>query len=66
MTPYNPLGPDGPTGKTVTAPNGEQLFIYGKSRIKISEHFSQNGKQIDELITGLLQRKLKEKVTEIA
>lgn len=59
-------GPDGPTGKTITAPNGEQFYIYGKSRIKINEHFAPDGKQIDELLTGLVQAKIKEKVSEIA
>lgn len=59
-------GSDGPTGKTVTAPNGEQFYIYGKTRIKINEHFTPHGKKIDELLTGLVQAKIKEKVSEIA
>ena len=59
-------GPDGLTGKTITAPSGEQFYIYGKSRIKINEHFAPDGKQIDELLTGLVQAKIKEKVSEIA
>ena len=59
-------GSDGLTGKTITAPSGEQFYIYGKSRIKINEHFAPEGKQIDELLTGLVQAKIKEKVSEIA
>ena len=59
-------GLDGLTGKTITAPSGEQFYIYGKSRIKINEHFAPDGKQIDELLTGLVQAKIKEKVSEIA
>ena len=59
-------GSDGLTGKTITAPSGEQFYIYGKSRIKINEHFAPDGKQIDELLTGLVQVKIKEKVSEIA
>lgn len=59
-------GSDGLTGKTITAPSGEQYYIYGKSRIKINEHFAPEGKQIDELLTGLVQAKIKEKVSEIA
>ena len=59
-------GPDGPTGKTVTAPSGEQYYIYGKTRIRITEHFAPHGKKIDELLTGLVRAKIKEKVSEIA
>ena len=56
-------GPDGPTGKTVTAPSGEQYYIYGKTRIRITEHFAPHGKKIDELLTGLVQNKMREKVS---
>ena len=59
-------GSDGLTGKTITAPSGEQYYIYGKSRIKINEQFAPEGKQIDELLTGLVQAKIKDKVSEIA
>ena len=45
-------GPNGSTGETITAPNGEQFYIYGK--------------KIDELLTRLVQTKIKEKVSEIA
>ena len=66
MTSKISSGPDGPTGKTVTAPSGEQCYIYGKTRIRITEHFAPHGKKIDELLTGLVQAKIKEKVSEIA
>lgn len=66
MTTYAPRAPDNPVGETITDTNGEQFYIYGKNRIKIKEHFSKNGKPIDELITGLVQSKIKEKVAEIA
>lgn len=66
MTSNISSGPDGPTGKTVTAPSGEQFYIYGKTRIRITEHFAPHGKKIDELLTGLIQAKIKEKVSEIA
>ena len=59
-------GPDGPTGQTITAPTGEQFYLYGKTRIRITEHFAPHGKKIDELLTGLVQAKIKEKVSEIA
>ena len=52
-------------GQTVIE-NGEQYFIMGKTRIKITEHFPVNGKQLDELITDLIAHKMKEKSTEIS
>lgn len=40
--------------------NGERYFIYGKTRVKITEHFPINGKSMDELITVLSQREIRE------
>lgn len=48
-------------GLTVTSETGEQYFIMGKNRIKITEHFSPSGKQIEELVTDLIIQKIKEK-----
>ena len=39
---------------------GQRYFIYGKTRVKITEHFPINGKSIDELITVLTQREIQE------
>ena len=58
-------GPNGPTGKTVTI-NGEEYYIMGKTRIKITEHFPASGKQIDELITDLIINKIREKARKTA
>lgn len=66
MTSNISSGPDGSTGKTITAPSGEQFYVYGKTRIRITEHFAPHGKKIDELLTGLVRAKIKEKVSEIA
>ena len=52
-------------GKTVIE-NGEQYFIMGKNRIKITEHFPDEGKQLDELITDLITQKIKGKAAEIS
>ena len=52
-------------GRTVIK-DGEQYFIIGKNRIKITEHFPANGKQLDELITDLITQKIKEKAAEIS
>lgn len=57
--------PDGATGRTITAANGEQYYIFGNTRIKITEHFPASGKPIEELITDLITHKIKEKVSEI-
>lgn len=47
-------------GLTVTSETGEQYFVMGKNRIKITEHFSPSGKQLDELVTDLIIHKIKE------
>ena len=47
-------------GLTITTETGEQYFILGKNRIKITEHFPANGKQLDELIADLIVQKVKE------
>lgn len=52
-------------GRTVIE-NGEQYFIMGKNKIKIVEHFPDEGKQLDELITDLITQKIKEKAAEIS
>ena len=51
-------------GRTVIE-NGEQYYIIGKNKIKITEHFPANGKQLDELITDLIVSKIKEKAGEM-
>jgi len=55
--------PQEPRGEVITAANGEQYFIIGKNRIKITEFFPANGKPIEELITELIANKMKEKVS---
>lgn len=50
----------GTEGQTVTSETGEQYFIMGKNRIKITEHFSPSGKPLDELVTDLIIQKIKE------
>lgn len=47
-------------GYTVTSEDGEQYFIMGKNRIKITEHFPPDGKPIEELVTALIENKIKE------
>lgn len=39
---------------------GEQYYIIGKTRIKITEHFRPDGKPIEELVTALIESKIKE------
>ena len=57
--------PRSKTGELITAANGEQYYIIGKNRIKITDHFPANGKPIEELITDLITHKTKEKVAKI-
>lgn len=54
------------TGELITAATGEQYYIIGKNRIKITEHFPTNGKPIEELITDLITHKIREKAAEIS
>lgn len=53
-------------GLTITAPDGTQFFVFGKNRIKISEHFPSNGKQVNELVEELIRAKIKENVRKIS
>lgn len=57
--------PDTPQGETKEI-NGEQYYIIGKNRIKITEHFSASGKPLDELITGLIVNKIRENARKTA
>lgn len=56
----------GTESQTVTTETGEQYFIMGKNRIKITEHFPASGKKIDELVTDLIVQKIKEKAGKSA
>ena len=53
-------------GLTVTSETGEQFFIIGKNRIKITEHFPPNGKHLDERVTDLIIHKIRGKVEKTA
>lgn len=44
----------------------QEYFVIGKNRIKITEHFSPTGKQLDELVTDLIVHKMKEKARKSA
>lgn len=46
-------------GQTVIE-DGEQYYIIGKIKIKITEHFQPDGKPIEELVTALIENKIKE------
>ena len=51
-------------GQTITE-NGEQYFVMGKNRVKITEHFSPDGKPIEELVTDLIAQKIKENANNL-
>lgn len=36
--------------------DGTEVFVYGKNRIIISEHFADNGKTLEDLIVDLILR----------
>ena len=48
-----------PLGKVMKAENGKQYFVYGNSRIKISEHFAMGGKPIGDLIVDVVRHTAK-------
>lgn len=43
-------------GKTVMEESGTQYFVVGKYKIKVSEHFSERGKTIDNLLEDAVHR----------
>jgi len=39
----------------LTTADGTQYFVIGKVRIKVSEHFAENGKPLDCLLEDMIQ-----------
>ena len=37
-----------------TEPDGEMFFYIGNTRIKVSEHFNDNGKPLEDLLEDLI------------
>ena len=37
-----------------TEPDGEKFFYIGNTRIKVSEHFNDNGKPLEDLLEDLI------------
>lgn len=44
---------------TETQDDGTEVFVYGKNRIIVSEHFADNGKTLKDLIVDLILREAK-------
>ena len=40
---------------------GVEYFCCGNTKVKVTEHFAENGKMIDELMTDLILREAKKK-----
>ena len=55
-----------PTQGQTVIEDGKQYYIIGKNKIKITEHFPADGKQLDELITDMITQKIKEKAAVIS
>ena len=45
---------EAPSGRVLTAEDGKQYFVCGKTHIEISEHFATNGKKLDALLTDVM------------
>lgn len=43
------------SGTLLTKKDGTQYFVMGKVRIKVSEHFAQDGKPLDSLLEDVIQ-----------
>ena len=43
------------SGTMLTTADGTQYFVIGKVRIKVSEHFAENGKPLDSLLEDVIQ-----------
>ena len=43
------------SGTLLIAADGTQYFVMGKVRIKVSEHFAQDGKPLDSLLEDVIQ-----------
>lgn len=54
----------GARGQTIEE-NGQEYFVIGNLKIKITEHFPDNGKEIQELVAELITHKIKENVIRI-
>ena len=43
------------SGTLLTDKDGTQYFVMGKVRIKVSEHFAQDGKPLDRLLEDVIR-----------
>lgn len=53
-------------GQTITAPDGQQYFQIGNTWIKITEHFTSNGKQVGAILEELILSKSKDFINKNA
>ena len=52
---YEESAPEKNSGTLLTEKDGTQYFVMGKVRIKVSEHFAQDGKPLDSLLEDVIQ-----------
>ena len=43
------------SGTLLTEKDGTQYFVMGKVRIRVSEHFAENGKPLNSLLEDVIQ-----------
>ena len=53
-------------GTTITDSDGKQYYVYGKNRIEIVEHFSDNGPTLENALSNLIQQIIRENARKIA
>ena len=45
--------------------NGQEYFIFGKTRIKVCEHFAERGKTFEELLYDVIEYETKNKINSL-
>lgn len=47
-------------GELTTDENGKKHFVYGKTRLNITEHFAENGKTFSEILDEIVLNRAQE------
>ena len=51
-------------GYSVTE-NGQEYFVFGKTRIKVCEHFAEKGKTFEELFCDVIEHEAKNRINSL-
>ena len=45
--------------------NGQEYFIFGKNRIKVCEHFVENGRALEEVFCDVIEYEAKTRINSL-